>query len=200
MHETSTLDVEGTITNELAIGLDGTLPGYVSEALYWEKYYNYVGPSDRCFEWNNGQLEELPVTDYAKFIMYLWFLDVLRDFLHANPIARIIGLELGFRLVLPQKVTIRKPDLGLVLNTNPVPLNDHDRLPRIEGIVYSQVLPGFRFRVADLYTRPTPPELVDDPVYSSFISPLYRAERQRAEFYANLLRAAGLLPPSEGAG
>lgn len=214
---------------------------YVPEALYWEKYYT---DSDINYEWNNGQLEVVPVTDHAKYLMYLWFLDVLRDFLHVQPLAKIIGLELGFRLALPTKTTIRKPDLGLVLHTNPVPLQDYDRsyhgifdlcveslsdstqaeidrdtiikrteyaaagvqeyyildergietqfyylthrglyepLPRTDGIVRSRILPGFQFRVEDLYTQPAPPQMVQDAVYNSFISPFYRAERLRAE-------------------
>jgi Uma2 family endonuclease len=256
----------------------------VSEALYWEKYYSYP---DINYEWNNGQLEVVPMTDYAKYLMYLWFLDLLRDFLQTQPLARIIGLETGFRLTLPTKTTIRKPDLGLVLHTNLVPLEDHDRsyrgvfdlcveslsdssqteidrdtiikraeyaaagvqeyyilderrietqfyylttrgiyqpLPRTDGIIRSRVLPGFQFRVQDLYDQPAPPQLVQDPVYSAFSSPFYRTERlrtaaaeavaeterqhaqqadgraeqerQRAEHYAELLRAAGLLPPA----
>ena len=30
-------------------------------------------------------------------------------------------------MVLPTKTTIRKPDLGVVLNSNPIPLGDHHR-------------------------------------------------------------------------
>lgn len=234
---------------------------HVSEELYWEKYYDYP---DISYEWNNGQLEEVPVTDYLKFKMYLWFLDILRDYLHTNPIARIVGLELGFRLALPTKTTVRKPDLGLVLETNPVSLGDHDRsysgifdlciesisdssqsevdrdaiikrdeyalagvqeyyilderqietqfyrlqgqiyqpLPRPDGIVQSHLLPGFQFRLQDLYSQPSPDQMVDDPVYNQYISPLLRAERQRtqeaekrADRYAAILAEAGLLPP-----
>ncbi len=262
--ETKAIVTDGHHTN----GGNG-LYGGVSEAIYWEKYYE---SADVRYEWNNGQLEVMPMSDYAKFVMYLWFLDVLRDFLHVQPIARIIGLEVGFRLALPTKTTIRKPDLGLVLNSNRVPLAEHDRsyhgvfdlcieslsdsnqteidrdtitklaeyaaagvqeyyildergietqfyrltrrgryepLPRVDGMVRSLVLPGFQFRVSDLYDQPTAPQMVQDPVYSAFISPLYRAERLRAEQereraeqaealaarYAALLEAAGLLPP-----
>ena len=169
---------------------------------------------------------------------------MLRDFLHAQPLARIVGLELGFRLALPTKTTIRKPDLGVVLNTNPIPLGDHHRsyrgifdicveslsdssqteidrdaiikrdeyaaagvqeyylldergvetqfyglnrrgvyepLPRVDGVVRSRVLPGFQFRVADLYDKPGAAQMMADPVYSGYIAPFVRAERQRAE-------------------
>jgi hypothetical protein len=234
--ETSSVITDGNPTD----GEDG-VGEYVSEAQYWETYYSHP---DTRYEWNNGQLEEMPVTDHAKFMMYLWFVDVLRDFLHFQPIAKIIGLDLGFRLALRTKTTIRKPDLGVVLHTNPVPLQEHDRsyrgvfnlcieslsdssqteidrdtiikrneyaaagvqeyyildergietqfyrltrrgafepLPRSNGVVRSLVLPGFQFRVSDLYDQPAPPQMVQDPVYSAFISPFLRAERQRAE-------------------
>jgi Uma2 family endonuclease len=275
MERTVSLETEATNINGNYPSGEDALKVYIPEALYWEHYYDYP---DVNYEWNNGQLEVVPVADYAKYIMYLWFLDVLRDFLHVHPIARIIGLEVGFRLALPTKVTIRKPDLGVVLNSNPVPLGDHDRsyrgifdlcieslsdgsqtdidrdtrikrdeyaaagvkeyyildergvetqfyhltaggvyqpMPQARGVIRSMVLPGFQFRVQDLYDQPAAPQLVQDPVYNSFISPLYRAERQRAEqerqraeqaeaiaqeerqraeHYASLLRAAGLLP------
>ncbi len=97
---------------------------YVSEEEYWAKYYDQ---SDFHYEWNDGRLEEKPVGDYAQFRLYLWFLELLKDFLQVNPIARMIGLEMGFRMALPTKTTIRKPDLGVVLSSNVVPLGDKDR-------------------------------------------------------------------------
>jgi Uma2 family endonuclease len=277
MERTVSLETEPVTTNGIYPSGEEALQVYIPEALYWEHYYDYP---DINYEWNNGQLEVVPVADYAKYMMYLLFIDVLRDFLHVQPIARIIGLEVGFRLALPTKVTIRKPALGVVLNSNPMALGDHDRsyrgifdlcveslsdssqseidrdtttkrdeyaaagvkeyyvldergietqfyqltrqgvyqsMPRPGGVIRSQVLPGFQFRVQDLYAKPTAQQLVQDPVYNSFISPLYRAERQRAEqaearaeeerqraeeerqraeHYASLLRAAGLLPPT----
>lgn len=42
-------------------------------------------------------------------------------------------------------------------------------------------MPGFRFRLADFYHLPDPPELILDPVYQDFASPFVRAERLRAE-------------------
>jgi Uma2 family endonuclease len=215
---------------------------YVAEAEYWQTYYDL---GDLRYEWNNGFLEAKPVTDYVKYLMYGWLVDLLKDFLHVYPVARLIGLEMGFRLVLPHKVTIRKPDLGVVLNSNPVPLGNKDRtyggifdlcieslsdssqweidrdtivkkaeyaeagvreyyilddqktetafyqlnaqgqyvplLPDANGVIRSVILPGFQFRVDDLYQRPLPPEMIADPVYNAFVSPYYRAERERAE-------------------
>ncbi|MEZ4661361.1 MAG: Uma2 family endonuclease [Caldilineaceae bacterium] len=97
---------------------------YVTEEEYWADYY--LG-ADSNYEWNNGRLEAKPISDYAQFRLYLWFLGILNDFLHVNPIGRMIGLEMGFRMELPHKVAIRKPDLTVVLDTNPVPLRDKDR-------------------------------------------------------------------------
>jgi Uma2 family endonuclease len=189
-------------------------------------------------------LEEKPVSDYAQFRLYLWFLELLKDFLHVNPIARMIGLEVGFRMALPTKTVIRKPDLAVVLNSNVIPLGDKDRsykgifdiciesvsnssrseverdtkekkseyaaggvreyyilderrketefyhlnhlgvyvpIKPVNGIIHSTVLPGFQFRLADLYDLPQPPDLLDDEVYSGFVSPFLRAERILAE-------------------
>ena len=214
---------------------------YVPEEIYWSDYYDR---GDISYEWNNGYLEEKPVADYAQFRLYLWFLGLVKDFLHVHPIGRMIGLEMGFRMALWNRVTIRKPDLAVVLNINPVPLRDKDRSYRgifdlcieslsdstqkeverdtvtkrleyaaagvreyfilderqtetafyqltpggvyvpirpVDGIIHSQVLPGFQFRLTDLYRLPEPPELVTDPVYRDFTSPFLRAERERAE-------------------
>lgn len=54
-------------------------------------------------------------------------MDTLRTYLEVYPIAKYLFLEVGFRLVLPNKTTIRKPDLFVVRNDNPVPLHDTDR-------------------------------------------------------------------------
>lgn len=96
---------------------------FVSEEEYWEKYYIYP---DRNYEWNNGYLEEKPVTDYEGFLAYDWFIALLRFYLETNPIAKTMGLEMGFRLALPHKTTIRKPDLAIILHNNKVPLKRDD--------------------------------------------------------------------------
>jgi hypothetical protein len=213
---------------------------FVSEELYWEKYYDHP---DFNYEWNNGYLEEKPVADYSKVKMYHWFSDILRGYLQVHPIARFTALEMGARLPLPHKTAIRKPDLGLVLNSNIIPLGDADRtyhgiydlciesmsdsskkeierdtvqkwgeyesvgiqeyyilddhgvetnflenvggiyvpITQVNGVVHSKVLPGFQFRVNDLYRQPGLIELTDDPVYQGFILPEYQAEKRRAE-------------------
>ena len=87
----------------------------VLEDVYWEEYYEL---SDIHYEWNDGFLEEKPVSDYKAYLMFLWFVELLRHFFTVYPIGKMIGLEMGFRLQLPHKVTIRKPDTGIILNTN----------------------------------------------------------------------------------
>jgi Uma2 family endonuclease len=238
---TSVMDEASSTPNGFSIENESEDGLYVSEELYWAEYYER---GDFSYEWNNGYLEEKPVGDYAQYQLYLWFSALLKDFLHVNPIARMIGLEMGFRMKLPKKVTIRKPDLGVVLNSNIAPLGDRERsykgifdlciesisdstrkmmehdtvTKKLEyaaagvteyyildeqgretafyrlssqgvytpispqnGVIRSTVLPGFQWRVADLYSLPEPPQLIEDPVYRTFASPYFRAERVRAE-------------------
>ncbi len=96
----------------------------VSEALYWERYYALP---DHSYEWNNGSLEEKPVSDHLTYLIYAWFVELLTRFLKASPIAETVGLEMGFRLDLPGRAVIRKPDLGLVRHDNAIPLSPLDR-------------------------------------------------------------------------
>lgn len=207
--------------------------------------------------------------DYAQYRLYLWFLGLVKDFLYVTESGRMIALELGFRMALPHKVAIRKPDLAVVLNSNPIPLKDKDRsykgifdlciesisdstqdeverdtvvkwqeyatagvkeyyildergietefyrlnthgvyvpIQPMKGVIHSQIMPGFQFRLADLYRLPEPPQLIVDPVYQGYVSPFLRAERlrveeerrraeeanQRAERYASMLRSMGV--------
>lgn len=102
----------------------------VSEAVYWRDYYEHL---DFNYEWNNGILEEKPMADVRNAAIYRWLLVLLNAYLAVNPIARLVNLEIGFRLSLATKTTIRKPDLFAVRNDNPIPLNDLDRNYR--GIV-----------------------------------------------------------------
>ncbi len=90
-----------------------------SEEEYWNTYYL---ESDRHYEWNNGRLEEKPVSDYETFLVYHWFMLLLDHFLRTRPIAKLVALEMGFRLPLPTGTVIRRPDFGVVRNDNPQPL------------------------------------------------------------------------------
>jgi hypothetical protein len=213
----------------------------VSEKEYWENYYNHP---DFDYEWKNGYLEEKPMTDVKGSLVYQWFSDILRCYFAAHPIGMIINLEIGFRLALPGDISIRKPDMAVVLNDNPVRLHLSDcnysgifdlcieslsyfslreikrdtidkkkeyqgigvreyyildarkietafyRLNRKEkyqkitpdrGVIRSEVLPGFRFRVNDLYEQPSLEEMTEDAVYQEYVLPFYRQMRQEAE-------------------
>lgn len=88
----------------------------VSEETYWNRYYL---ESDIHYEWNNGVLEEKPVSDFETYEIYLWLLRLLDSFLAARPMGKLVGLEMGFRLPLANGVLIRKPDLAVVRNDNP---------------------------------------------------------------------------------
>ncbi len=208
---------------------------FVIESDYWENYYEN---GDISYEWNNGYLEEKPVSDYLTYLMYQWFVNLLDYYLYENPKAQFTGLEMGFRLSLPHKTTIRKPDLGVVCHDNPIPLRLNDRsyqgifdlciealsdstvserkrdtiikkgeyatagvreyyilyghegytefyrlnpsgiyvpIPRINGeVIQSTVLPGFQFRISDLHQRPSPDDMINDPIYQAFVLPGYR--------------------------
>lgn len=86
-------------------------------------------------------------------------------------------------------------------------------LQPINGVIQSPMMPGFQFRLADLYRLPEPPALIEDPVCQGYSSPFLRTERlrteeanqraederrraeeerQRAERYAVLLKAMGI--------
>jgi len=76
------------------------------------------------------------------------------------------------------------------------------------GIIKSKMLPGFQFRISDLYHRPLLEEMITDPVYQQFVLPGYtkekearkkaeqraKAEAQRAERFAQMLRELGIDP------
>jgi Uma2 family endonuclease len=240
---------------------------WVSEEDYWEHYYHHP---DFNYEWNDGILEEKPVSDAATVAIYYWFLTLLYAYLETNPIAKVAMLEFGVRLALPKKTTIRKPDFFLVRNDNSLPITDPDRSYRgicdlavealsdssrrekerdlvvkyaeyegigireyyilhtdegnlgfyrlndngnyesiplsLDGVIRSQVLPGFQFRLIDLLHRPTLFDLANDPIYQGFVFPEYaitkrqveqerqraEEERQRAERLAARLRDLGI--------
>lgn len=98
-------------------------PTRVSETEYWENYYE---DSDHHYEWNNGYLEEKGVSEKLTIKSYQWFFELLRYYLRATKNGQLLALETGFRLVLPGKTTIRKPDLAVILNSNPVRWEDQD--------------------------------------------------------------------------
>jgi len=216
----------------------------VEEAEYWEKYYDNA---DENYEWNNGYLEVKPVSDLLTNSMHDWFTKLIDHFLETRQIGQKIFLETGFRLVLPSKTVIRRPDYGIVLHSNPVPLtvtgkihtypgicdlcvealsdsgpqeikrdtetkfweyaaggvkeyyivyaNDeelmgfyrlNDRgvyipIEPVDNVIRSSVLPGFQFRLDDLYRRPSLKKMACDPVYETFAFPAYKKALQEVE-------------------
>ncbi|MCP4345479.1 MAG: Uma2 family endonuclease, partial [Desulfobacterales bacterium] len=96
----------------------------VSEEEYWEIYYN---DPDFVYEWNNGCLEVKPMSDVKGSKSYRWFCSVLDCYLTTYPVGTAVSLEIGFRLSLPHKTGARIPDLAVVLDSNPVSINDDDR-------------------------------------------------------------------------
>lgn len=63
------------------------------------------------------------------------------------------------------------------LNSN----GNYDPISITGGVVASQVLPGFQFRISDLDDLPELESLMDDPVYSSFVLLSLQKERQAKE-------------------
>ena len=101
---------------------------YVSKEEYWAKWYENPYPDiDVSYEWNNGRLEAKPWANGPQLYLYNWFLDLLRRFVGTHAIAKLINLETGFVLTIAdpeepsgQREAVRKPDIGVILNSNPV--------------------------------------------------------------------------------
>jgi Uma2 family endonuclease len=96
---------------------------YVTEEDYWENYYEHP---DFNYEWDNGRLEEVGVSDFKNVSLYDWFHKILSIYLETHKMGKLVSLEFGFRLALPRKVSIRKPDIGIVLLDNKRELYDED--------------------------------------------------------------------------
>lgn len=240
---------------ETAVALPGA---FVSAEEYLAHYSEHP---DFTYEWNNGILEEKPVSTIGQFKLYRWFLQILACYLEVNQFAESAMFEFLAQMKLPNKSVKRKPDLLVVRHDNRNPLHDDDssysgvcdlcvellstssekeidrdikdkkaeyaaagireyiildhtgehmefyRLgangeyeavqPDDDGIVRSEVLPGFQFRWSDLYRRPPLNELVEDPIYHQFVIPNYQLlksyaeeERQRADEAAQLAQQA----------
>lgn len=241
----------------------------VSEEEYWGNYYVHHIYS---YEWNNGYLEVKPLTYHDGIALYFWFVDILTQFLKGNPSAKKFGHEATLTLSGGHGKSIRKPDLGVILNNNPVPFISERRSysgicdmcieilsysspkeikrdtvdkkqeyesagvkeyyilddrkletafyrlnqagkyelirPLKDDIICSKVLPGFQFRISDLYNQPSDDTMLEDEVYKSFIMTQYQAanrraeealkqveeERQRAERLAAKLKELGVSP------
>jgi len=110
--------------------------GKISEAIYWSEYYEKQydeSGNPVSYEWNNGYLEVKPVPDYLTYLIHDWFLNLLRQYLQHHGGAKYISLETGGKFTASKSESvIRKPDLGVVLDSNPIPLSDDNR--RYKGL------------------------------------------------------------------
>ncbi|OAD23805.1 protein containing Domain of unknown function DUF2489 [Candidatus Thiomargarita nelsonii] len=50
-----------------------------------------------------------------------------------------------------------------------------------EDLIQSSVLPGFQFRISDLFNKPSPEEMIDDPVYQGFVLPGYSEAKKMVQ-------------------
>ena len=95
---------------------------------YWEKWYENPYPDlDVSYEWNNGILEAKPLPNAPQVGLYNWFLALLLCNVQTYSHASLINLETGFMLKIDdesdpkgERIQVRKPDIGVFLNTNPV--------------------------------------------------------------------------------
>ena len=81
----------------------------VTEDEYWEHFYY-----DTPYEWNCGRLEVKPLADYLSGLIHRWFVSLLSEFSKYVEKIQIVGNEMGFKMLLPQGIVIRKPDIGLI--------------------------------------------------------------------------------------
>ncbi len=108
---------------------------YVSKEEYWARWYENPYPDiDVSYEWNNGRLEAKPLPNKPQLDLYNWFLRLLSCYIETYPIANLINLETGFVLTIEdpeepagQREAVRKPDIGVILNSNPVPWGGVDQ-------------------------------------------------------------------------
>ena len=174
-----------------------------------------------------------------------WLCKILDCYFTIFPVGTPVSLEIGFRLELPGETCVRVPDIGIVMNDNPVAIKEADRSykgvfnlcveslshsekkhitrdtddkkkeyegggvreyyildargietafyrldkrgkyrkirPGKGDIIRSAVLPGFQFRISDLYTRPSLEEMAEDEVYNKYVFPSHKKVKQRAE-------------------
>ena len=101
---------------------------YVTLEEYREKWYENPYPDlDVSYEWNNGILEAKPLPNAPQIGLYNWFLALLLCNVETYDHASLINLETGFVLKIEdesdpkgERLQIRKPAIGVILNANPV--------------------------------------------------------------------------------
>jgi Uma2 family endonuclease len=215
---------------------------------YWERWYEHPYPDiDVSYEWNNGILEAKFLANAPQLDLGFWFLALLHQYVKTHDNAKLINMETGFVLKMQDAVepsgmrkAVRKPDIGIILNSNPVswgrvdqrsfagvcdavveflsdstraevlrdteekrldyalagvqeyyildPTGEHMHFYRLtpEGqydeiqpdageVIRSQLLPGFQFRLPNLYELPELEELALDEAYRGFVLLKYQA-------------------------
>ena len=66
--------------------------------------------------------------DFLSISLYQWFFRLLEEYLTVFRIGRVMALGMGFRLEWGKNnVSIRKPDLAVILHSNPVEAKPLDR-------------------------------------------------------------------------
>ncbi|MXZ21790.1 MAG: Uma2 family endonuclease [Caldilineaceae bacterium SB0665_bin_25] len=131
---------------------------YVTKEEYWAKWYEnpYL---DASYEWNNGRLEAKPPHNGPQLNLCNWFLQLLYSYIETFPIADLINLETGFVLTMEdpaepsgQREAVRKPDIGVLLNSNPAPW----------GAVDQRHVGGVCDMVVEAISDATPAEVLRD--------------------------------------
>ena len=95
---------------------------------YWDKWYEHPYPDiDVSYEWNNGILEAKFLANAPQLDLGFWFLALLHQYVKTHDIAKLINMETGFVLTMEDaaepsgiRKAVRKPDIGIILNNNPV--------------------------------------------------------------------------------
>ncbi len=95
---------------------------------YWAKWYaNPYADKEVSYEWHNGRLEAKPLSTRAQLELYNWFFHLLLHYVESHPIASLLNLETGFILSIQdldnptgERKEVRKPDIGVIRNDNPV--------------------------------------------------------------------------------
>ena len=113
----------------------------VSKAEYFARWYENPYPDiDVSYEWNNGILEAKPLPNRPQLDLYNWFLTLLQRNIETFRHAALLNLETGFELKMPdptdpsgQREAVRKPDIGVILDTNPTPWGRIDQR-HFEGV------------------------------------------------------------------
>ncbi len=97
----------------------------VSETDYRAYYYDWP---EITYEWRQGQLEEKGVSNFGTLLVFQWFVALLGQYLKSRGGGVLTNQEFGFSLWLDtHKKSIRRPDAGLILPSNPKQLRHQDR-------------------------------------------------------------------------